>query len=199
MKQVFLWNSLAFTMIQWMLAIWCLVPLPWASLVAQRLKPLPGTRETWVLSLGREDPLEKGMATHSSTLAWRIPWREEPSRLQSMGSKRVGQDWGTSLSLSSTLSKPSLYIWKSSVYVLLKPSLKDFQHNLAIMWNGWNCTVIWPFFLALPFFGLEWKLIFSSPVATAEFSKFPDRLSAAVSQHHLLGFETAQLEFHHFH
>ena len=63
-----------------------------ASLVAQRLKPLPGMRETWVLSLGQEDPLEKEMATHSSTLAWRIPWRGEPGRLQSMGSQRVGHD-----------------------------------------------------------------------------------------------------------
>ena len=56
--------------------------------------------ETWVWSLGLEDPLEKEMATHSSTLAWRIPWREEPGRLQSMGSQRVGHDWATSLSLS---------------------------------------------------------------------------------------------------
>ena len=55
--------------------------------------------ETWVRSLGREDPLEKEMAPHSSTLAWRIPWREEPGRLQSMGSQRVGHDWVTSLSL----------------------------------------------------------------------------------------------------
>ena len=54
---------------------------PWASLVAQRLKRLPGMRETWFRSLGREDPLEREMATHSSTLAWRIPWREKPGRL----------------------------------------------------------------------------------------------------------------------
>ena len=52
--------------------------------------------ETWVRSLGWEDPLEKEMATHSSTLAWRIPWREEPGRLRSMGSQRVRHDWGTS-------------------------------------------------------------------------------------------------------
>ena len=62
------------------------------SLVAQRLKRLPGMQETWVQSLGREDPLEKEMATHSSTLAWRIPWTEEPGRLESMGSQRVGYD-----------------------------------------------------------------------------------------------------------
>ena len=55
-------------------------------------KRLPGMRETWVQSLGQEDSLEKEMATHSSTLAWKIPWMEEPGRLQSMGSQRVGPD-----------------------------------------------------------------------------------------------------------
>ena len=48
--------------------------------------------ETWFQSLGQEDPLKKGMATHSSTIAWKIPWTEEPGRLQSMGSQRVGHD-----------------------------------------------------------------------------------------------------------
>ena len=62
------------------------------SLVAQRLKHLPTMWETWVRYLGWEDPLEKEMATHSSTLAWKIPWTEEHSRLQSMGSQRVGHD-----------------------------------------------------------------------------------------------------------
>ena len=52
-------------------------------------------QETWVLSLGREDPLEKGMATHSSILAWRIPWTGEPGWLQSMGLQRVGHNWVT--------------------------------------------------------------------------------------------------------
>ena len=70
------------------------------SLVAQRLKRLPAMRETWARSLSWEDPLEKEMATHSSILAWRIPWREEPGRLQSTGSQRVRHDWATSLSLS---------------------------------------------------------------------------------------------------
>ena len=75
----------------------CISIYIWASLMAQRLKHLPGMRETQVQSLGREDPLEKEMATHSSTLAWRIPWREEPGGLQSTGSQRVGHDWATSL------------------------------------------------------------------------------------------------------
>ena len=60
-----------------------------ASLVAQLVKNPPTTRETWVRSLGGKDPLEKGKATHSSILAWRIPRTEEPGRLQSMGSQRV--------------------------------------------------------------------------------------------------------------
>ena len=64
----------------------------WASLLAQRVKNLPSMQETQVQSLGWEDPLEKGMATHSSILAWRIQWTEEPDRLQSMGSQRVGYD-----------------------------------------------------------------------------------------------------------
>ena len=78
----------------------------WITCQSQReatsgaVKHLLAMREAWVWSLGREDPLEKEMATHSSILAWRIPWMEECGRLQSMGSQRVGHDWGTSLSLS---------------------------------------------------------------------------------------------------
>ena len=64
----------------------------WASLVAQRLKRLPAMWETWVRSLGQEDPLDKEMATHSSILAWRIPWTEESGGLQSIGSQRVGHE-----------------------------------------------------------------------------------------------------------
>ena len=64
-----------------------------ASLVAHTVKNLSAMQETLVWSLGREDPLEKGMTTHSSIPAWRIPWAEEPCRLQSMGSQRVGHDW----------------------------------------------------------------------------------------------------------
>ena len=63
-----------------------------ASLVAQSVKSPPAMWETWVQSLGWEDRLEEGMATHSSILAWRIPWMEEPGRLQAMESQRVGHD-----------------------------------------------------------------------------------------------------------
>ena len=64
----------------------------WVSLVAQMVKNLPAVWETWVQSLAWEDPLEEGIATHSSILAWRIPWTEEPGGLQSMRLQRVGQD-----------------------------------------------------------------------------------------------------------
>ena len=63
-----------------------------ASLVAQVVKNLPAMWETWVRSLGWEDPLEMEMTTHSNMLAWRIPWTEEPGGLQSMGLQRVGHD-----------------------------------------------------------------------------------------------------------
>ena len=63
-----------------------------ASLVAQTVKHLHAMQETWVQSLGREDPLEKEIATHSSTLAWKIPWMKEPGGLQSMGLQKVGHD-----------------------------------------------------------------------------------------------------------
>ena len=72
----------------------------WPSLVAQMIKNPPTMQETQVPSLGWEDPLEEGMATHSSILAWRIPWTEEPGGLQSMGSQRVGHNWATKHSTS---------------------------------------------------------------------------------------------------
>jgi len=71
-----------------------------ASLVAQIVKSLPAIREAQVRCLGREDPLEKEMATHSSILAWKIPWTEEPDGLgglQSIGLQRVGHDWAANI------------------------------------------------------------------------------------------------------
>ena len=66
--------------------------LPLGKVVAQTVKNLPAIRETWVRSLGQEDSLEKGMATHYSILAWKIPWTQEPGRLQSIESQRVGHN-----------------------------------------------------------------------------------------------------------
>ena len=119
-----IWNSLAFPMVQRMLAIWSLVPLP-------LLKP------AWTFG--------SSQFTYYWSLAWRI------------------------LSITLLACEMSAIVWY-------------FEHSLV-----------------LPFFGIEWKLTFSSPVATAEFSKFAGILSAALSQHHLSGFEIAQLEFHHLH
>ena len=119
---VFFWNSLAFLMIQWMLAIWSLVPLPF-------LNPAWTSRSSRFM--------------YCWSLAWKI--------------------------LSNTLL----------AFVQLCGSLSILWHCLSL--------------------GLEWKLTFFSPVATAELSKFANILSAALSQHHLLGFEIAQLEFNHLH
>ena len=113
-------------------------------------------------------------------------------------------DVGNLISGSSVFSKSSLNIWKFMVHVLLKPSLEIVEHYFASVWDECNFAVVWTFFgiaflwhcLSL---GLEWKLTFSSPVAIAEFSKFAGILSASLSQHHLSGFEIAQLEFHHLH
>ena len=82
------------------------------SLIAQLVKNLPAVQETWVRSLGWEDPLEKEMATHSSILAWKISWTEGPGRLQSMGSQRVGHDWATNTHL---LSLNPLYLKAYSI------------------------------------------------------------------------------------
>ena len=91
----------------------------WTFLVAQTVKRLPTMQEIWVWSLGWEDLLEKEMATHSSTLAWKIPRTEEPCRLQSMGSQRVGHDWATSMSMS--MSRKSDKTWNTEIRESLLP------------------------------------------------------------------------------
>ena len=83
------------------------------------------------------------------------------------------------ISGSSASLKPSLYIWKFSIHILLKTSLKDFEHYLVSMWNEHTCTIVWILCHCLPL-TFEWKVTFSSPLATAEFSKFADILSAAL-------------------
>ena len=101
------------------------------------------------------------------------------------------------ISGSSAFSKSSLNIWKFSVYVLLKPGLENFKHYFTSVRNECNYLVVWT--LSGIAFLWDWneKLTFSSPVATADFSKFAGILNAALSKHHLLGFEIPQLEFHH--
>ena len=131
-----------------MLAIWFLVPLPFLC--------FPGCSDSKVSAwnagdlgsiLGQEDPLDKEMATHSSTLAWKIPWTEEADRLQTMGSQRVRPDWVTSLSsFLSAFSKSSLNIWKLLIPVLLKPHLENFEHYFGSVWDKGYCAIVWIFF-----------------------------------------------------
>ena len=104
-------------------------------------------------------------------------------------------DVGNLISGPSAFSKSSLNIWKF-IHVLLKPGLENFEHYFASMWDECNSLNILWHSLSL---GLEWKLTFSNPVATAEFSKFAGMLTSALSQHHLSGFEIAQFEFRFLH
>ena len=95
----------------------------WALLMAQWVKNLPvmqETQEIWVPSLGQEDPLEEDMTTHSSILAWRIPWTEKPGGLQSMALQRVRHDWGTKFTHTS---------W----HVLKKKKLKTFCSDPRVL------------------------------------------------------------------
>ena len=108
-------------------------------------------------------------------------------------------DVGNLISGSSAFSKSSLNTWEFTVHILIELCLENFEHYFASMWDECYCVLVWTFFGIFPSLGLEWKLTLSSPVATAEFSKFAGMLSAALLQHHLLGFEIAQLEFHHLH
>ena len=101
-----------------------------ASLGAQRVKRLAAIQETGVRSLGREDPLEKEMATHSSTLAWKIPDQEEPGGLQSMGLQGLGHDWGTSLSFSFTFYTSRA----SSSHLILFSGTQWEESCLSEMW-----------------------------------------------------------------
>ena len=103
---------------------------------------------------------------------------------------------GSLISGSSAFSKTSLNIMKFTVHVLLQPVLENFEHYFASVWQEYSCVVDWTFF-GIAFLGIEMKTDFSSPVATAAFSKFAGILSSALSQHHLAGFEIALLEFHH--
>ena len=128
--------------LQWLKArletAWFLI-LARTSLVAQVVKCLPTVQETQLQSLGQKDLLEKEMATHSSILAWKIPWTEESGRLQSMGSQRVRHDWATSLSLSwvllavgelLNLSLPQFFFCKWKYHVICLFGLLWRSHEL---------------------------------------------------------------------
>ena len=120
-----------------------------ASLVAQRLKHLPAIWETWVRSLGQGDPLEKEMATHSSILAWRIPWTKKPGGLQSTGLQRVRRDWASEVeevTLNSKLHtqllffilslQTSLFSFSGSHFIILLPAIFYFSQPLHVQITG---------------------------------------------------------------
>ena len=108
-------------------------------------------------------------------------------------------DVGNLISGSSAFSKSILNFWKLLFHVLLKPSLENFEHYFASVWDECNCAVVWTFFVIAFLWHWNENWPFSSLVATAEFSKFAGILSAALSQHHPLGFEMAQLEIYQLH
>ena len=94
-------------------------------IVAHVVKNLPTVQETGIQSLDQEDPLEKGMATRSSILAWRIPWTEEPGGLQSMGSPWVGHEWATDTWLDSSLCWSAVMVFISKIF-FFSTNLSDF-------------------------------------------------------------------------
>ena len=104
-----------------------------ASLVAQTVKNLPAMWETWVWWQGWEDPLEKGMATHSSILAWRIPWTEEPGGLQSIELQRAGHDWVTNTYMLDALGFVTEF--QVNVFVCLLPFVCFFAIYYFLMPN----------------------------------------------------------------
>ena len=113
------------------------------SPVAQRVKHLPAVQDAWVQSLGQEDPLEKEMAPHSSTLSWKIPWTEEPARLQSMGLQRVRHNWATSPRVFLIPSPNRFFYWRQGWGFTLKNkgwSLSTWQLQ-GVKHLGWVIVV----------------------------------------------------------
>ena len=126
--------------------------------VAQTVKRLPTMRETWVQSLGQEDPLEKEMATHSSTLAWKIPWTEKPGRLQSMGSQRVGHDWSDLAAAVLPIGSFSrVYVWIN--YIMCVHAL--LLRCVRLFVTPWTIAYKAPPFMG--FFRQEWWSGFPFP------------------------------------
>ena len=141
--------------------------------VAWTVKNLPAMQETRVWSLGREDPLEKGMAAHSSILAWRIPWTEEPGRLQPTGSQRVGHDWVTLFTLYNIISLVICFIYSiDSIYVFVLFLTKLLRLHLGL-WVSCSLYLKWPW--KLPIYPEDLypscrslSTVLSSPKASAE-------------------------------
>ena len=131
----------------WICCVWCdqrggymesyAIFLPYrAFLVTHTVRNLPPVGETWVWSLSQEDPLENGMALHSSILAWRTPWTEKPGGLQSMGSQRIRHDWANTFTLLQYQKKDYINKWKyilrSDVLLVVILLKDDFGNNVFI-------------------------------------------------------------------
>ena len=159
-------------------------------------------QEAWVRSLGREDTLEKEMATHSSVLAWRIPWMEEPGGLQSMGSQRVGHNWATSLSLSCN----SIFSFLK-IFVLMWTIFKVFREFVTILFLFY-VLVFWPLGMwdLSPDQGsnrhpLHWKhrlLTTGPPRKSLNFQFFKEPSYCFPSQLHQFTFPPTMHVYHHF-
>ena len=112
----------------------------WASLVTQLIKNLPTVQKTWVRSLGWEYPFKKEMAPHSSILAWKIPWTEEPRGLQSMGSQRVRYDWATNTSLHEIIT---------TVVLVNIHHLTKIKKNFSLDYNSSDLLLTFPYIVQL--------------------------------------------------
>ena len=109
----------------------------WAFLVAQMVKNPPAMWETWVWSLAWEDPLEEGMATCSSTLAWRIPMDREPGGLQSMELQRVGHDWATKHNTTCPFTwGKHVFLRSLTVYDPIRDNIRDFKQLSNFPWEN---------------------------------------------------------------
>ena len=125
----------------------------WASLVAQTVKNLPAMLESWVWSLGWQDPLEEGIATHSSILAWRIPWTEDPGGFQPVVFQRVGHDWATKqTNLTPQGSSPQYFHKNLGLYWVQNfPHFRKVHNEYFVYYLVWwcvSCSVVsnslWP-------------------------------------------------------
>ena len=125
------------------------------SLVGQMVKLLSTMQEMWVWSLGQEDSLEKEMAIHSSTIAWKIPWTEEPGRLQSMPSQRVRHDWATSISFFLSIGDISL----PTICLEITRPHTSFKHCWVTIFPSKSIS-IWPWKPAITILSLNLPSVF---------------------------------------
>ena len=121
----------------WIVLLWTL----WASLVPRMVKNLLAMRETWVQSLVQEDPLEKGMATHSSIFAWRIPWTREPGRQKFMGLQRVRHDW-ENVSVQFHEHCGCMHLFRLEFSLDICPGVGLLDHTATLFLAFWGTSIL---------------------------------------------------------